>query len=49
LDALETVEREAREKENARKQAEVSTDKEIDDSTMGMKRMSLDPPDAEMA
>jgi charged multivesicular body protein 7 len=51
LDALEAVEREAREKENARKQveAEATTEKEIEDSTMGMKRMSLDPPDAEMA
>jgi charged multivesicular body protein 7 len=49
LDALEAVEREAREKENLRKQAEADAEKEIEDSTMGMKRMSLDPPDIEMA
>jgi charged multivesicular body protein 7 len=51
LDALEAVEREAREKENARQQTEqstaVNTEKEIEDSTLGMKRMSLDPPAAE--
>jgi len=51
LDALEAVEREAREKENARQQTEqptaVNAEKEIEDSTLGMKRMSLDPPAAE--
>lgn len=49
LDALEAVEQEARNKENIRKQAEANTEKEIEDSTMGMKRISLDPPDVEMA
>jgi charged multivesicular body protein 7 len=49
LDALEAVEREAREKETVRKQAEAATEKEIEESTMGMKRISLDPPNAEMA
>ncbi|PMD29996.1 hypothetical protein L207DRAFT_520625 [Hyaloscypha variabilis F] len=49
LDALEAVEREAREKENVRKQAKAATEKEIEESTMGMKRISLDPPNAEMA
>ena len=49
LGALEIVEREARDKENARKQAEVNTEKEIEDSMMGMKRISLDPPETELA
>jgi charged multivesicular body protein 7 len=49
LDALEAVEREARDKENAKPQVDATTEKEIEDSTLGMKRMSLDPPAAEAA
>lgn len=49
LDALEIVEREARKKENLRKQEEAKTEKEIEENTMGMKRISLDPPDTAMA
>jgi charged multivesicular body protein 7 len=49
LDTLEIVEREARDKENLRKQEEAKTEKEIEENTMGMKRISLDPPDIEMA